>query len=66
LFLYTVAAGANPARLRWNYTGAQNVKIDKDGNLTIKLAPPGGRSNHAVGAIEDRVIAVSPTLMPRA
>lgn len=54
---YTVAAGAKPAQLRWNYTGAQNVKIDKDGNLAIKLAPPRGRANEDRSIIEQAPVA---------
>lgn len=36
---YTVAAGANPANIRWSYAGATGVSIDKaSGNLHIGLA----------------------------
>jgi RHS repeat-associated protein len=38
---YIVAAGADPSRIRWSYAGAQDVRVDRDGNLVITLpAPP--------------------------
>ena len=54
---YIVAVGAKPALLRWNYTGAQNVKIDKDGNLAIKLAPPRGRATEDRSVMEHAPVA---------
>jgi beta propeller repeat protein len=34
---YTVAPGADPARIRWRYTGASNVAVDAQGNLQIDV-----------------------------
>jgi hypothetical protein len=35
---YTVAAGSDPAQLRWRYSGAENMTIDETGSLQITLA----------------------------
>jgi hypothetical protein len=35
---YTLAAGADPARLRWRYEGATGVQVDAAGNLQIAWA----------------------------
>ena len=35
---YTLAAGADPARLRWRYDGATGVQVDAAGNLHIAWA----------------------------
>jgi hypothetical protein len=35
---YTLAAGADPARLRWRYDGATGVQVDAAGNLHITWA----------------------------
>jgi hypothetical protein len=37
---YTVAPGADPARIRWRYSGAQAVTLDADGSLQIRLPTP--------------------------
>jgi RHS repeat-associated protein len=38
---YLVAAGANPANIRWRYTGATDVHLDAaSGDLLITLPPP--------------------------
>lgn len=47
---YTLAPDADLSLLRWRYDGAQQLRLDHDGNLVIKLAPPHGR------ATEDRVL----------
>ena len=41
---YTIAAGADPSRIRWRYQGARDVQVDTAGNLRILLdAFEGGR-----------------------
>ena len=37
---YTVAAGADPAQIRWRYQGADDVRVDPTGDLQVRLAPP--------------------------
>jgi RHS repeat-associated protein len=37
---YTIAAHADPNRLRWRYQGASDVSVDAAGNLKVRIAPP--------------------------
>ena len=39
---YTVAAGADPSRIRWRYEGVEDVRLDEMGNLQMQTARPGG------------------------
>jgi hypothetical protein len=39
---YTVAPGADPARIRWRYEGARGVSLAAGGSLRIELAAPDG------------------------
>lgn len=39
---YLVAPGADPARIRWQYHGATNVRLAADGSLRIALSSDGG------------------------
>ncbi|MDQ3703770.1 MAG: SBBP repeat-containing protein [Chloroflexota bacterium] len=38
---YVVAAGANPGLIRWSYEGADNVSLDRQGNLVVQMAGSG-------------------------
>jgi hypothetical protein len=45
---YTVAPGSDPTRIRWRYSGAQDVQVDAEGNLRVTLAPSqAGQGNMA-------------------
>ena len=35
---YTVAPGADPSQIRWQYSGADSTAIDGQGNLAIKAS----------------------------
>jgi hypothetical protein len=39
---YTLAPGADPARIRWRYEGASAVSLSVDGSLRIELGPEAG------------------------
>ncbi|MFL5800674.1 MAG: SBBP repeat-containing protein [Roseiflexaceae bacterium] len=37
---YTLAPGADPTRIRWRYTGAQALRLEQSGNLSVTLPMP--------------------------
>ena len=44
---YVVAAGADPSRIRWTYTGVRQKQLVSNGDLVLSLAgPPGRPENH--------------------
>ena len=47
---YTVAPGADPARIRWSYMGASGVSIDAAGNLQLALSSESGQALTATEA----------------
>ncbi|HMA35688.1 MAG TPA: hypothetical protein VKY74_14580 [Chloroflexia bacterium] len=59
--LYTVAAGADPTRVRWLYDGVQEIHVDPAGNLRIILpAPPIAAGRSAQGGAN--MITVAPVV----
>jgi hypothetical protein len=52
---YTVAVGADPAQIRWRYSGAENVTVDEAGSLQITVAT--NKEAPAVTVTEQRPVA---------
>lgn len=55
--LYTVAAGADPARIRWRYTGVNDVQVDAAGNLVVSVPPRGPGATRALTITEQAPVA---------
>ena len=51
---YTVAAGADPTRIRWTYMGARDVSLTPSGDLQIALA---SRVGESITLVEQRPVA---------
>jgi hypothetical protein len=58
---YTVAPGADPARIRWRYTGVTALDLDAAGNLQIQLISP-----PSAGVVDDTAPGAQPVLTERA
>ena len=54
---YTLAAGADPANIRWRYTGAEAVSVDTLGNLQIEGAGSGVRIEYTIDRASPRRMA---------
>jgi hypothetical protein len=53
---YTLAPGADPARIRWRYDGLSTATVDADGNLQIRY-PPADANGQALTLIEQAPVA---------
>ncbi|MGH2544473.1 MAG: hypothetical protein ACRDIB_16905, partial [Ardenticatenaceae bacterium] len=58
---YLLAPHADPARIRWRYAGADQVRLDNAGNLVLTLAPA-----HSADPAHPTSSIQHPTLMERA
>jgi hypothetical protein len=54
---YTVAAGTDPAAIRWRYAGVERVGVDAGGNLQATVRPAIGSGTAAVSVTEQAPVA---------